>query len=147
LGEPWCLGLLQDVPKETAPNGDYPSWQAKNWMTVIARIYCIGHVSCDVKDEGWVQELEYWSPRFWYFTTLDATVKCDWLFKNPFFCNFCFLNKRVCASFSFLLSFKFGLSQTWVYCTFPFHILGSSLKKFLAVMEPWLLSLCRLQPA
>ena len=52
LGEPWCPGLLQEVPKETAPNGDYPSWQAKNFMTAIARIYCIGHLTCDVKDKG-----------------------------------------------------------------------------------------------
>ena len=90
LGEPWCPGLLQDVPKETAPNADYPSWQAKNWMTASARIYCIGHLSCDADDEGSVHRLECWSPRFWYFTTLDTIVNCDWIFKNQFFCNFLF---------------------------------------------------------
>jgi len=54
---------------------------------------------------------------------------------------FVFLNKCIRATYSFLLSFKFGLSQTWVYCTLLLHIPGQLFKKFLAVMEPCLLSL------
>ena len=60
-------------------------------------------------------------------TQLSTVIK---YLKTHSFVIFVFLNKHVCASYSFLLSFKFDLSQT-----LPLHIPGQLFKKFLAVLE------------